>query len=500
MAIDDPPPWTESMPHPGDDGEPLRLGFDVQSDFELSVKPKPPHSLDAEREVLAAAFCDAAAMTVIGSILAPQDFYSDRHRLVFEGFVSLRERGVAIDPVTLAQALKDRGTWERIGGVSALGNLLDRSGTVANLGHYCAIVRDKARLRRVIEAAKRIEVSAHEDMDDVSAFVQRADLDFGAAMSAARLAATFDIRSMHDAGDDMWLTEAPPPAEPLITFRHPDYGDQLFLAKGRVGLLAAAGGTGKSYALIQLALAIATGTHWLGRYHVAKKGRVLLALAEEDIAEMRRRIWAAARVFGRGDEAAYMLSEVARHVVPLPLMGQDVALLTRDCEPSAWHRTLVERLSATGPWRAIILDPLSRWGGPEIETDAHAATRVIQLLEVLTKLDGDPSVIVAHHTNKSALSEDGAARTQAVVRGHSALVDGARWVGFLESIKPHDKSTNRARLKLSVVKTNYGPKPEPLELKRANGGTLEAMEPHELHAEREEREQRPRRALSRGDA
>jgi hypothetical protein len=484
------PPWHDG-PHPVEsDDQPMRIEHHAKPErLDASTSaPTPPHSLDAEREVLAAVFGSPSAMSIIGPMLTPQDFYAERHQAIFAAFVAMTDRGIAIDPVTLTQALKDRGQWERVGEMRGISALLDRIGTVANLGHYCAIVCDKARLRRVIDAARHIDIAAHQDVDDVNAFVAHADLSFGAAMSSARMKATIDVRSMHDAGDAVWLTETPPPADPLMTWPD-DRRASLLIASGRVGLLAAAGGTGKSFALVQLAFAIATGTTWLGRYHAARKGRVLLALAEEDIDEIRRRMWAAARVFGHGEEASYMLAEAARNIVPLPLMGQDVALLSRDGGPTAWHRTIVERLSAGGPWRAIILDPLSRWGGPDIETDAHAATRVIQLLEELTKLEGKPAVIVAHHTNKGALNDDGATRTQAVVRGHSALVDGARWVGFLESVRVADKNTNRSRLRLSVVKSNYGPKPEPLELKRAHGGTLEAMDWRELQLEREEREQ-----------
>src|SRR3990170_4689893 len=58
------------------------------------------------------------------------------------------------------------------------------------------------------------------------------------------------------------------------------------LPQGRVGILAGGGGAGKSWALCQLALSIATQKPWLGTYAISHPGRVLLALAEEDMDEI----------------------------------------------------------------------------------------------------------------------------------------------------------------------------------------------------------------------
>jgi hypothetical protein len=58
---------------------------------------------------------------------------------------------------------------------------------------------------------------------------------------------------------------------------------------GEVGQLIAEGGAGKTMALCQLAVAVATGTRWLGTFE-ATRGRALLVLREEDAEEARRRL------------------------------------------------------------------------------------------------------------------------------------------------------------------------------------------------------------------
>lgn len=457
--------------------------------------PTPPHSLEAEREVLAAALLDRAGVEQVLAVPLA-DWYLERHQILAATIGAMVSAASPVDPVTLAEALRGRGQWERVGGARSIGELMDRAGSVVNVASYARIIRDKARLRRIIDVARSVEVAAHGDIADVDDFVARSGTALTSTLAEVQAKAPLDVRSLEEAGDVDWLTEPPPRADPLVT-----WGDgmrqPLMMAAGRVALLAAAGGVGKTYALVQLALAIATGTKWLGTYDVPKKGRVLLALAEEDLDECRRRLYMGAQALGRpGDEGVdYLLGEVRRHVVPLALMGRDVAFLGPD-GPTAWHGELEARLSEQ-PWRAIILDPLSRWGGPEIETDAHAATRVVQLLEQLTKLPGNPAVVVAHHTNKGALRDDPGARSQAVVRGHSALVDGVRWVGYLERL------ARRGRSRLSVVKSNYGPTPPTLELTRDGSGALRPCAPHELEAEavddQAKRGARPRLVSVKGD-
>lgn len=136
---------------------------------------KPPHSLEAEREVLSAVLVDPEAMDTLSETLKAEDFYFERHQLLFQALMDLHERATAIDVVTLQQALKDRGQYDKVGGARAIGELLDRAGTVSNLEHYCNIVRSKSVLRRMVDAARAIETAGLQDVADVEEFLDDAE-------------------------------------------------------------------------------------------------------------------------------------------------------------------------------------------------------------------------------------------------------------------------------------------------------------------------------------
>ena len=237
------------------------------------------------------------------------------------------------------------------------------------------------------------------------------------------------------------------------------------LRAGKVGLLVAAGGVGKTQALVQLAIAVAAGGWWLGTFHVAEPGRVLLALAEEDADEVNRRLYHAAKIIGLNDEER---RDVLDRIVAMPLAGVPLSLVEHDRDGNVTTteacRELRAVLDAGGPWRLVVLDPLSRWAGSDTEKDNAAATRFVQTVESLTTAPGEPTVLVAHHSPASTRAASGAAPSP---RGVTGLSDGARWVATLAPIEVDDKRPLPFEaVEFRIVKSNYGPKGDPVVLAR----------------------------------
>jgi len=263
-----------------------------------------------------------------------------------------------------------------------------------------------------------------------------------------------------------WLTEEPPPRVYLL-HDAPDPRVPVgargpgMLPRGKVGILAAAGGVGKTYALTGLALALVTGRPWLGHFPTADGlvRRVALVLGEEDAGEVRRRLYLQGRAMGLGTSDR---EAVAAGLLVLPGAGLDRLALTRAEETGsvrtgfagALHAFLEER----GPWDAVILDPLARFAGPDVETDNAAATRLIQVLEGFASLPGEPAVLVAHHTRKTSATDPDPSGANSV-RGASAIVDGARWTALLVDVpRPPGAPSGLPRFVRFVVrKNNYAP-------------------------------------------
>ncbi|MGH7531569.1 MAG: replicative DNA helicase [Gemmatimonadales bacterium] len=115
-----------------------------------------PWSNEAEQAVLGAMLLDQDAALKAAEILDDTMFYREGHRLLFRAMLALTERGDVIDPVTLRDALTRRGDLDRAGGMEYIAALIDVVPTTANVDYHARIVRDKAVLRRLVEAATAI--------------------------------------------------------------------------------------------------------------------------------------------------------------------------------------------------------------------------------------------------------------------------------------------------------------------------------------------------------
>src|SRR6058998_2720990 len=121
-----------------------------------------PWSNDAEQAVLGAMVLDQDAALKAAEILDDTMFYKESHRLLFRSMLSLTERSDVIDPVTLRDELQRRGDLDRAGGMEYIAALIDVVPTAANVDYHAKIVRDKAVLRRLVEAATGIIQDVYE--------------------------------------------------------------------------------------------------------------------------------------------------------------------------------------------------------------------------------------------------------------------------------------------------------------------------------------------------
>lgn len=147
----------------------------------------PPNDLTAEQSVLGGMMLSKDAIADVVEILHSADLYRPNHSAVFDTILDLYGRGEPADPITVGNELaKDPQRFQRIGGASYLHDLIQTVPTAANAGYYARIVREKAILRRLIEAGTRVVQLGHNaagaagrDVDDVVDLAQQAVYDVG---------------------------------------------------------------------------------------------------------------------------------------------------------------------------------------------------------------------------------------------------------------------------------------------------------------------------------
>jgi replicative DNA helicase len=116
----------------------------------------PPQDIAAEQSVLGGMLLSKDAIADVVETLRSNDFYRPAHELVFDSILDLYGRGEPADAVTVSAELTKRGALSRIGGPAYLHTLISSVPTAANAGYYARIVRERAVLRRLVDAGTRI--------------------------------------------------------------------------------------------------------------------------------------------------------------------------------------------------------------------------------------------------------------------------------------------------------------------------------------------------------
>ncbi len=123
-------------------------------------------------------------------------FYREAHRRLFRAMARLFERGEAVDVITLSEELKKTGELDDAGGMEYLAQLVDAVPTAANIEYHARIVREKALLRRLIEASSGIIRDAYDQgARDVEEILDQAE---------ARI---FQVAQSHDREGFVWIKE-----------------------------------------------------------------------------------------------------------------------------------------------------------------------------------------------------------------------------------------------------------------------------------------------------
>ncbi len=123
---------------------------------------EPPFAPAAEASVLGGMLIDATAAPRALEVVDASMFFREAHRRLYRAMTRLFERGTALDVITVSEELKKEGELDNAGGLEYLASLLDAVPTAANIEYHARIVREKALLRRLIEAANAIVQDVHD--------------------------------------------------------------------------------------------------------------------------------------------------------------------------------------------------------------------------------------------------------------------------------------------------------------------------------------------------
>ncbi len=114
-----------------------------------------PHSLEAEQSVLGSILIDSRCVPDVIGIVNPDDFYMQQNREIYETVYTMFNYSQTIDPVTVLDKMRELGFYTDTSRDYIM-QLMEITPTAANAVRYAGIVRDKAMLRALGQAASDI--------------------------------------------------------------------------------------------------------------------------------------------------------------------------------------------------------------------------------------------------------------------------------------------------------------------------------------------------------
>jgi replicative DNA helicase len=246
----------------GRDGRPARPLTSTQKMFDKEA----PHAIEAEKALLGSMILEPKIIPdVIGLIAGKQDFYREAHGHIFASLVEIYDKRDAGDLIQTVTLLRDKAVLDLVGGEDYLLELANSVPTAVNAPHFARIVAEKAKLRRLIDAAGSILYDAYHvgelGGDGAREVVDRAEsavFEIAQEKSTSELVALTDIldeemariQAMEEGGGSM--SGFPTGFVELDNML-------LGLQPGELLILAARPSMGKTALALNLAEGVATG-------------------------------------------------------------------------------------------------------------------------------------------------------------------------------------------------------------------------------------------------
>ena len=136
----------------------------------------PPQDTETEAACLASALLSREALYKVLEILQPEDFYLERHRIIYGAITELCNKNLPVDLTTLKQRLVDHGQHDAVGGDAGLVALYRTVSTSANAEFYARRIRELSLRRRLIEVATESVEKCYDmtrDTEEVADEVER---------------------------------------------------------------------------------------------------------------------------------------------------------------------------------------------------------------------------------------------------------------------------------------------------------------------------------------
>ena len=120
-----------------------------------------PHNFLAEKMVLSCMLTNVEAIEIIIKNVPIEAFYFKNHQELFQSILSMYQKKLSIDVISLTTFLQENGLLNKIGGVKVLIELLNQIPNLVYLDEYIRLIKDKFLRRSLIRIGYKVINSSY---------------------------------------------------------------------------------------------------------------------------------------------------------------------------------------------------------------------------------------------------------------------------------------------------------------------------------------------------
>ncbi len=135
----------------------------------------PPNSNEAEMSVLGGILLSPDSFNKVSTILKPESFYKESHKLIYQAITELDDDGSPIDQITVTEKLKSKKQLEKVGGAYYVTELVESVPSAANIEYWAEIVKERAIYRALIIATNDIQKEAYKASESAEEVLDKAE-------------------------------------------------------------------------------------------------------------------------------------------------------------------------------------------------------------------------------------------------------------------------------------------------------------------------------------
>jgi len=207
-----------------------------------------PQNRQAEQAVIGSMLIDPACIPDVLKDARAEHFYYKTNRDIFETIFAMFNYGQTIDPITVMEAMKERGVFQEDSTRQYVLELLDMTPTAANVAQYVSIIRDKSLQRDLGKVAGDITQMVNEGLGTADEMLESAERNIYALRRDRAIGGLKPIAEIvHNVYDNLNLIAQQGDYLPGIPTGLTDLDNRILgLNKGELVLIASRPGMGKT--------------------------------------------------------------------------------------------------------------------------------------------------------------------------------------------------------------------------------------------------------------